>query len=148
MRVAIVAPLVAHNRRQTQGSTIMKETAQRIFARMSLVARYLVLRRQLAEVVRVIETLNTPDRRLLHAHACRELDISARESRDAGTTNAAFARARSDNSRLRVLGIGQWLASAMRETEESAHGEFQDLHRQLMRAFRLLRESVPASAMA
>ena len=98
----------------------MKETAQRIFARMSLVARYLVLRRQLAEVVRVIETLNTPDRRLLHAHACRELDISARESRDAGTTNAAFARARSDNSRLRVLGIGQWLASALRETISSA----------------------------
>lgn len=126
----------------------MKAVAQRVFERLSLVARFLVLRRQLAEVVRNIEPLNLPDRRLLHAHVCRELDISARESRDASTTNAAFARARSDNSRLRVLGIAQWIASAYRETEDSEHGEMQDLHRQLMRTLRLLRESVPASALA
>ena len=127
---------------------MMKAAAQRVFERFSLVARYLVLRRQLAEVVRMVEPLNVPDRRLLHAHVCRELDISARESRDSGTTNAAFQRARSDNSRLRVLGIAQWIASAFRETEESPHGEFQDLHRQLSRTLRLLRESVPASALA
>lgn len=126
----------------------MKAFVSNLYSRIAVTARYLLLRRQLAEIVRAIEPLNVADRKLLQIHVTREMEISARESREASTTNAAFARARSDNSRLRVLGIAQWIASAFRETESSPHGEIQDMHRQLMRTLRLLKESLPAAAAA
>ena len=124
----------------------MKEFVSNLYSRVAVTARYLLLRRQLAEIVRAIEPLNVADRKLLQIHVTREMEISARESRESSTTNAAFARARSDNSRLRVLGIAQWIASAFRETESSPHAEIQDMHRQLMRTLRLLKESLPAAA--
>jgi hypothetical protein len=115
--------------------------AQRFFSRVGVFTRYVVLRRQLAEIARSMEALNVADRRALTAHTAREFDLSMRQSREASTTNAGFARARSGNARVRLVGIAQWLTSAFRETEDSPFSEMQDLHRQLMRTMRLLRES-------
>lgn len=75
-------------------------------------------------------------------HLAREFEISVHQSREASTTNAAFARVRSGNPRVRLLGLAQWLTSAYRETEESPYGEIQDAHRQVKRTMRVLRESV------
>lgn len=119
----------------------MNEIVQRTLLRLRVLGRYLVLRRQLADIRRQIDGLSTADQRALVAHANRELQISQRQSREAESTNAAFARARTGNPRVRLIGVAQWLVSAFRETEQSPHGEMQELHRQLMRTFRLLRES-------
>ena len=81
------------------------------------------------------------DRRALAMHLAREMDVSVHQSREASTTNAAFARVRSGNPRVRLLGLAQWLTSAFRETEESPYGEIQDAHRQIKRTMRVLRES-------
>lgn len=119
----------------------MNDLVQRTLLRLRVLGRYLVLRRQLADIRRQIGGLSTADQRALIAHANRELQISQRQSREAESTNAAFARARTGNPRVRLIGVAQWLVSAFRETEQSPHGEMQELHRQLMRTFRLLRES-------
>jgi hypothetical protein len=119
----------------------MSDVVQRTLLRLRVLGRYLVLRRQLADIRRQIDGLSTADQRALIAHANRELQISQRQSREAESTNAAFARARTGNPRVRLIGVAQWLVSAFRETEQSPHGEMQELHRQLMRTFRLLRES-------
>jgi hypothetical protein len=119
----------------------MNELVQRSVLRMRVLGRYLVLRRQLAEIRRSVDALSVADQRALIAHATREMQISQRQSREAESTNAAFNRARTGNPRVRLIGVAQWLTSAFRETEESEFGEIQELHRQLMRTFRLLREA-------
>lgn len=119
----------------------MSEFATRFVNRVRGFARYVVLRRQIAGIARAVDGLNVADRRALIAHTMRELELSLRQSREASTTNAAFARARADNPRVRLVGMGQWIASAFRETEHSPFGEMQELHRQVMRLMRLLRES-------
>jgi hypothetical protein len=125
------------------------EFASNFINRVRIFARYVVLRRQLAQIARTIDGLNLADRRALIAHTQRELEISQRQSREASTTNAAFIRARAENPRVRLVGMGQWLTSAFRETEQSSFGEMQELHRQVMRMMRILRESsIPYSRVA
>ena len=119
----------------------MNELVQRSVLRMRVLGRYLVLRRQLAEIRRSVDALSVADQRALIAHATREMQISQRQSREAESTNAAFSRARTGNPRVRLIGVAQWLTSAFRETEDSEFGEIQELHRQLMRTFRLLRQA-------
>lgn len=127
----------------------MAEFASNFVNRVRVFARYVVLRRQLAAIGRSIDGLNLADRRALIAHTQRELEISQRQSREASTTNAAFLRARAENPRVRLVGMGQWLTSAFRESEQSSFGEMQELHRQVMRMMRILRESsIPYSRVA
>lgn len=127
----------------------MAEFASNFVNRVRVFARYVVLRRQLAAIGRSIDGLNLADRRALIAHTQRELEISQRQSREASTTNAAFLRARAENPRVRLVGMGQWLTSAFRESEQSSYGEMQELHRQVMRMMRILRESsIPYSRVA
>lgn len=119
----------------------MNDIVQRTLLKMRVLGRYLVLRRQLAEMRRHLDALSSADQRAVVSHVTREMQISQRQARDAESTNVAFARARTGNPRVRVIGMAQWLTSAFRETEQSPHGELQDLHRQLMRTLRMLRES-------
>ena len=114
----------------------MNEFVQRTMVRIRVLGRYMVLRRQLAEVRRAMD-----DQRALLSHAQREMQVSQRQSRDAESTNAAFARTRTANPRVRLIGIAQWVNSAYRETEQSPFGEMQELNRQLKRSMRLLREA-------
>jgi hypothetical protein len=131
-----------------RGSSVAEFAAQFV-NRIRAFARYIVVRRQLAAIARAIDGLNLADRRALIAHTTRELEISLRQSREASTTNAAFIRARADNPRVRLVGMGQWLTSAFRESEQSSYGEMQELHRQVMRMIRILRESaIPYSRVA
>ena len=119
----------------------MNDIVQRTLLKMRVLGRYLVLRRQLAEMRRQLDALSSADQRAVIAHVTREMQISQRQARDAASTNVAFARARTGNPRVRVIGMAQWLTSAFRETEQAPHGELQDLHRQLMRTLRMLREN-------
>jgi|APFre7841882724_1041349.scaffolds.fasta_scaffold12468_1 hypothetical protein len=124
------------------------EFAQRFFQRFARLARYVVLRRQLAEINRTLGRLELADLRAVAQHTARELDLSSRQSREASTTNHAFNRTRAGNPRVRILGIGQWLASAYRETEDSSDEGLREMHRLVCRALRLLRESGGALARA
>lgn len=119
----------------------MSDMVQRALLRMRVLGRYLVLRRQLAEIRRQLDALSSADQRAVIAHVAREMQLSQRQSRDAETTNLAFGRSRTGNPRVRVIGMAQWLTSAFRETEQSPHAELQEMHRQLMRTMRLLRET-------
>lgn len=119
----------------------MNEFVQRTMVRIRVLGRYMVLRRQLAEVRRAMDALSTADQRALLSHAQREMQVSQRQSRDAESTNVAFARTRTGNPRVRLIGIAQWVTSAYRETEQSPFGEMQELNRQLKRSMRLLREA-------
>jgi hypothetical protein len=118
----------------------MSELAQRLLNRVSVLTRYLVLRHQLSEVSRVVEGMNGAERKQLNDLALRELDALRRFVRDANTATG-FERVKSGSAHVRLLGTAQWLSSAFQETEESAAGEMKDLNRQLMRVYRLLRES-------
>lgn len=119
----------------------VRSAAQRMMLRVNGLARYLVLRRQLSEISRQVGRLSLADQRALGVHVHREYELSARQSREASTTNAGFARARSPNARVRLLGMAQWITSAYRETEQAQYAELADLHRQLARLMRILRQS-------
>ena len=56
-----------------------------------------------------------------------------------------FTRVRSDNPHVKLRGIALWLTVAYFETKDSEYGEAQNLHRQLMRTLRVLREYAPAT---
>jgi hypothetical protein len=119
----------------------VKAAAQRMMLRVNGLARYMVLRRQLAEIARGVSRLSTADQRALAVHVHREFELSARQSREASTTNAGFARSRSSNARVRLLGMAQWITSAFRETEQAEYPEMTDIHRQIMRLMRMLRQT-------
>lgn len=119
----------------------VKAAAQRMMLRVNGLARYMVLRRQLAEIARGVSRLSTADQRALAVHVHREFELSARQSREASTTNAGFARSRSTNARVRLLGMAQWITSAFRETEQAEYPEMTDIHRQIMRMMRMLRQT-------
>jgi hypothetical protein len=119
----------------------MNDIMQRALLKLRVLGRFLVLRRQLAEIRRQLDALSSADQRAVVAHVAREMQISQRQARDAESTNVAFGRARTGNPRVRVIGMAQWLTSAFRETEQSPHPALQDMHRQLMRTLRMLRET-------
>ena len=57
-----------------------------------------------------------------------------------------FTRVRSDNPQVKLRGIALWLTVAYYETKDSKYGEVQNLHRQLMRTLRILKESAPVES--
>ena len=116
----------------------MNDFTTRLIDRFGAFRRYLTLRRQLAAIDKLITDLSPSERVQL-------IDLTARDigqrSKDEDT-ESGFARARSENIHLRLHGIAQWLGVAYRETRDSRHEEVRDLHREVMRSLRLLRESV------
>jgi hypothetical protein len=56
-------------------------------------------------------------------------------------TDLGYSRVKSDNPQVKLRGIALWLTVAYHETKESKYGEIQNLHRQLMRTLRILKES-------
>jgi hypothetical protein len=121
--------------------TPVSALAQRLFHRFGALARYVVLRRQLADINRRLARLEHADLRAVGSHLVRELELSTRQSREASTTNLAHSRANAPNPRVRLLGMAQWLASAYRETEDSDDESMREMHRLVMRSLRHLRES-------
>lgn len=123
--------------------------------RTLLLTRYLGLKRQLKEVEKATLELNAEQRRELVLLIDRELGCAAaapsphlygsqriHASAAWGDGNdIAFERARADNMHLKLRGLAAWLAIVYHETRGHQSGEMQDLHKQVMRSVRLLREA-------
>jgi hypothetical protein len=126
-----------------------------VFRTLAL-ARYLTLRNQLKDLEKAIGSLSLDQRRALFALAQKEFANAAaaavphlyssenveRYSPWGNGTAIALDRVRSDNLPLKLRGIALWLAVAYHETKDLPYSEMQDMHRNVMRTLRLLKESV------
>lgn len=126
-----------------------------VFRTLAL-ARYLTLRGQLKELEKAIAGLSLDQKRALCALTQKEFanagayatphlyasENPERYSPWGNGTAIALERIKSDNVPLRLRGIALWLAVAYHETRDVPYSEMQDLHRAVMRAVRLLKESV------
>ena len=134
----------------------------RIVTRLIALSRSIQLNRQFREIDRTIADLPLASRRQLAAIAMREFATAAKcefphlygtpenEQRYqpwGSGTDLGYSRVKSDNPQVKLRGIALWLTVAYHETKESKYGEIQNLHRQLMRTLRILKESaLPAEA--
>ncbi len=129
-----------------------------LVTRLIALTRSVQLRRQYREINKSLEQLPASARRQLAAIALREFANAAKSEfphlyatppedkyRAWGSgTEIGIERMRSDNLQVRLRGIALWLAVAYHETKDSPFGEQQEMHRQLMRAMRALKETIPA----
>lgn len=127
--------------------------------RMIALTRAIQLRRQYREINKALEQFPVNVRRQLAAIALREFANASKSEfphlyatppedkyRAWGSgTDIGLERLRSDNLQVRLRGAALWLAVAYHETKDSPFGEQQELHRQLMRSLRSLKETIPAS---
>lgn len=130
-----------------------------LVTRLIALTRALQLRRQYREITRALEQLPPNVRRQLATIALREFSNASKSEfphlyatppedkyRAWGSgTDIGLERLRSENLQVRLRGIALWLAVAYHETKDSPFGEQQELHRQLMRALRSLKETIPAA---
>lgn len=126
-----------------------------VFRTLAL-ARYLTLRNQLKDLEKAISHLSLDQRRALYALSQKEFANAAasavphlyssenpeRYSPWGNGTAIALDRIKSDNLPLKLRGIALWLAVAYHETKDVPYGEMQDMHRNVLRTVRLLKESV------
>ncbi len=130
----------------------------RIVSRLIALSRSIQLNRQFREIEKSIAELPLASRRQLAAIAMREFataakcefphlygtpDADQRYQPWGSGTDLGFSRVKSDNPQVKLRGIALWLTVAYHETKESKYGEIQNLHRQLMRTLRVLKESAP-----
>ncbi|MGA8277347.1 MAG: hypothetical protein WB784_04030 [Rhodanobacteraceae bacterium] len=129
-----------------------------LLTRLIALTRGVQLRRQFREVIQVVNQLPAAPRQQLAALAVRELANASKcefphlyatppeeKYRAWGSgTDIGMERVHSDNLQVRLRGIALWLVVAYHETRDSPFGEQQELHRQVMRTLRTLRESIPA----
>jgi len=127
--------------------------------RLIALSRAVQLRRQFREINKTLEELAPPVRRQLAAIALREFANASKsefphlyatppdEKYKAWGSGAdiGLERLRSDNLQVRLRGVALWLTVVFHETKDSAFSEQQELHRQVMRALRTLKETVPAT---
>ncbi|KGI77315.1 hypothetical protein [Oleiagrimonas soli] len=116
--------------------------------------RIMKLGRQLREIEQAIFALPAPLERQVASITSRELDLAARcdppwmygtppeqETAAWGTgADIGITRVRSDNPQVRMRGIGLWLAVIYHETQTSDAPGASELHRQVMRVVRQLKE--------
>lgn len=130
-----------------------------LVTRIIALSRAVQLRRQFREINKALEELAPATRRQLAAIALREFANAAKSEfphlyatppdekyRAWGSgSDIGLERLRSDNLQVRLRGVALWLTVVFHETKDSAFGEQQELHRQVMRALRTLKETVPAT---
>ena len=130
-----------------------------LVTRLIALSRAVQLRRQFREINKALEELAPATRRQLAAIALREFANAAKSEfphlyatppdekyRAWGSgADIGLERLRSDNLQVRLRGVALWLTVAFHETKDSPFGEQQDLHRQVMRSLRSLKEGVPAA---
>lgn len=129
----------------------------RIVSRIIALTRSIQLNRQFREIEKAIAELPLATRRQLAAISMREFASAAKcefphlyGSVEQGQryqpwgngTEIGYTRMKSDNPHVRLRGIALWFAVAYHETKESKYGDMQELHRQLMRTLRILKESL------
>jgi len=130
----------------------------RIVSRLLALSRSIQLNRQFREIQREMDTLPLATRRQLAALAVKEFSTASQcefphlygtpgetqgvEAWGKGA-DVGFTRVRSENPHIKLRGIALWLTVAYFETKDSEYGESQNLHRQLMRTLRVLKEYAP-----
>jgi hypothetical protein len=131
----------------------------RIVSRLLALSRSIQLNRQYREIQREIDTMPLATRRQLAALAVKEFanasqceyphlygtpgeSTGMQDSWGKGV-DVGFTRVRSDNPHIKLRGIALWLTVAYFETKDSKYGEAQNLHKQLMRTLRVLKEYAP-----
>lgn len=127
--------------------------------RLIALSRAVQLRKQFREINKALEDLAPTARRQLAAIALREFANASKSEfphlyatppdekyRPWGSgTDIGLERLRSDNMQVRLRGVALWLTVAYHETKDSPFGEQQELHRQLMRSLRSLKEAIPTN---
>lgn len=127
--------------------------------RLIALSRAVQLRRQFREINKALEQLAPSVRRQLAAIALREFASASKSEfphlyatppdekyRAWGSgADIGLERLRSDNLQVRLRGVALWLAVVYHETKDSQFAEQQELHRQVLRALRMLKEAVPAT---
>ncbi|MFI4969875.1 MAG: hypothetical protein ACHP7D_06695 [Lysobacterales bacterium] len=122
-------------------------------------SRAVQLRRQFREINKALEQLAPNVRRQLAAIALREFASASKSEfphlyatppdekyRAWGSgADIGLERLRSDNLQVRLRGVALWLAVVYHETKDSQFAEQQELHRQVLRALRMLKEAVPST---
>jgi hypothetical protein len=130
-----------------------------LVTRLIALSRAVQLRKQFREINKALEDLAPSARRQLAAIALREFANASKSEfphlyatspdekyRPWGSgTDIGLERLRSDNMQVRLRGVALWLTVAYHETKDSPFGEQQELHRQLMRSLRSLKEAIPAN---
>ncbi|MDQ2971547.1 MAG: hypothetical protein ABIY40_01195 [Rhodanobacteraceae bacterium] len=136
----------------------------RIVARILALSRASRLKRQFREVEQRALELPQPAAQLLAELIVRECAAAARcdmphlygsppdlTPGSWGTgTDLGYERSRSDNAQVRLRGMALWLAVAYHETHEASFPEFADLHRDVLRLMRQVKEAAaqPVDRMA
>lgn len=143
---------------QTEGCVFQGEKTMRMLTRLIALTRGVQLRRQFKEIEKVLEQLNPTATRQLAALAMREYSNATKSEYPHlystppdekyapwGTGTAiGMERMKSDSLQVRLRGLALWLAVSYHETKDSPYADQQELHRQVMRTLRTLRESVQA----
>lgn len=128
-----------------------------IMTRIIALTRAVQLRRQFHDIGRALDDMEPVERRQLAELTLREVARAARSefphlyatppeekySLWGSGTGIGLQRTRSDSRQVRLRGVALWLAVAYHETHESPFPEHQELHRQIMRTLRVLRELLP-----
>ena len=133
-----------------------------ILTRLIALTRGVQLRRQFREVEKCIAQLAPTGRRQLAALAIREFSNASRSefphlygtppdakySPWGSGTTLGIERMKSDNLQVSLRGVALWLSVAFHETKDSPYNDQRELHRQVMRSLRTLKEAIPASEMS
>ena len=130
-----------------------------LVTRLIALSRAMQLRRQFRGIEKALEELQPNARRQLAAIALRELQNASKSEfphlyatpsdvkyHAWGTgCDIGLERMRSDSLQVRLRGVALWLTVAYHETKDSPFAEQQEIHRQVMRAIRALKDSIPAA---
>jgi hypothetical protein len=131
----------------------------RIVTRLLALSRSIQLNRQFRDIQREIDSMPLATRRQLASLAVKEFTNASQceyphlygtPGEQHGSTETwgkgvevGYTRVRSENPHIKLRGIALWLTVAYFETKDSEYGEAQNLHKQLMRTLRVLKEYAP-----
>lgn len=126
-----------------------------ILTRLIALTRGMQLKRQFKDIEKALEQLAPNARRQLAAIAMREFSAAAKSEFPhlyatppdekyapwGSGTSIGFERLKSDSLQVRLRGLALWLIVSFHETKDSQYAEQREVHRQVMRMLRTLKES-------
>jgi hypothetical protein len=130
-----------------------------ILTRLIALTRGMQLKRQFKDIEKALEQLAPNARRQLAAIAMREFSAAAKSEFPhlyatppdekyapwGAGTSIGFERLKSDSLQVRLRGLALWLIVSFHETKDSQYAEQREVHRQVMRMLRTLKESAGAT---
>ncbi len=126
-----------------------------ILTRLIALTRGMQLRRQFKDIEKALEQLAPNARRQLAALAMKDFSSASKSefphlyatppdekySPWGSGTAIGFERMKSDSMQVRLRGLALWLTVTFHETKDSPYADQRELHRQVMRTLRTLKES-------